>query len=573
MSRAERISRATDQPKSARSGKRGRSGRNHSQHRIHDLHPIIGNRAVQRLVNAAADQAAGPTTHRRPHSANFPLTSTPGPLLQREGSRDAFPWVGEITGTWSAALRKTPLKSPDDPHGNTIFDLPRGSKVTVTGRKGGWLHASVKINGVETSGYISRELVKYVQASVLQLDPIEIEVKIPSVPEALVTLKQAEIEKARAGKGYAPDKAQETEIGLAMSVLKHTGKYTVNPQTFRVGFVETAGTRVEISTIEDFILFVEQVEQQHPSASPAEIASEIRQLWFSDANWEILVSSEGIKEDGKHVNIEDKPDPMAERFNMDALAPRKGGKRLTTALGEVDIGHVMAGIDSSLSPFPQTFPEEHLETRGHNDSNAKLKHKTLKEASGGDSRDFTTWSGDLGQAYAEFLVARFVKEDKTAALADFMKEKAPPAELLGDIHGFIAVQTWKDIPESGRPAGGSLKISNVLRELYLVQSAGKKTYRQYVEKVSGKPGGELRPFIFERSRAFARPWFAKKAREAAFGLGRKTWFGAFTKESALQEWMEEFDRVHGVQEASSDKANKLGKAVDEFIDMLGKAVK
>ena len=69
--------------------------------------------------------------------------------------------------------------------------------------------------------------------------------------------------------------------------------------TFRADYVETAWKQVEVSTIEDFILFVEQVERQYPSATPNEVVSEIRQLWFSDVNGEILVSSEGISTGGK----------------------------------------------------------------------------------------------------------------------------------------------------------------------------------------------------------------------------------------------------------------------------------
>ena len=52
--------------------------------------------------------------------------------------------------------------------------------------------------------------------------------------------------------------------------------------------------KIKITTIEDFILFVETVERQYPSAGPKEVASEIRQLWYSDANWEVMVASQGI---------------------------------------------------------------------------------------------------------------------------------------------------------------------------------------------------------------------------------------------------------------------------------------
>lgn len=514
---------------------------------------VVKNRDAESLLNTI------PTT-------GYSRPSTEAPIQLQE-TRDAYPWVGEIVGAWSVALRETPNKIPSQPHRNTAADLPSGSQVMVTGRRGGWLHVSVQINGVQTTGYVSQELVRYVRASAFEFEPVEIIVKIPSVSEALVILKRAETEKANAGRAYKPGEEQEHEINLAISVLERTGKYTVNPVTYRVGFVETPGKQVEVTTIEDFILFVEQVERQYPSATASEIASEIRQLWFSDVNWEILVKSQGVKEGGKDVDIETAPNPIATRFAMKTLAPTAGSKELATPLGRVDIGHVMAGIDAALSSFPSTYPERYLASRGNDNSDSELKYKTLKAASGGDSRDFTTWAGDLGQAYAEYLVERYVNEE-SATLAEFMNKKAPPAELLGDIHGYIALQVWKEVPAAISPSGGALKVSNVLRDLYLVGGKGQKTYRQYVEKVSGKSNSELRPFIVERAKAFARPWFAKKAKDATSGFGRKTWFGSFSKEGALHEWMEEFDRLDTEHEGSAREEEKLGKAVDDFIVTL-----
>jgi hypothetical protein len=519
---------------------------------------VVENQSVENLLNAI------PKTNQR-----RPLNDS---VIQLKESRDTYPWIGEIVGAWSAAMRETPQKSPSHPHHNTEADLPRGSRVMVTGRQGGWLHVAVLIDGVEKTGYVSQELVKFVKSSSFELEPIEGKIKIPSVSESLVMLKRAETEKAKAGATYKPNEEQQGNIDLAVSVLKHTGKYTVDANTYSVSFVQTADTKIEITTIEDFILFVEDVEHQYPSATPSEIASEIRQLWFSDVNWEILASSEGIRKGNKHVDIETES-PIATRYNMKTLAPVQGGKKLTTPLGEVDIGHVMAGIDAAHSSFPSVYPKARLDSRGHDDSDAELKYKTLKAATGGDSRDFTTWAGDLGQAYAEYMVELYVKKNP-ATLNKFMQDKAPTAELLGDIHGYIAVQVWKEVPASVSPSGDSFKISNVLRYLYLVRGKSNKNYRQYVEKVSGKSGSDLRTFIVQRAKAFARPWFAKKAKDASSGFGRKTWTGAFTKEGALDEWMTEFDRLDAEHESNvKDDAEKLGKVVDDFISTLGGKVK
>jgi hypothetical protein len=71
-------------------------------------------------------------------------------------------------------------------------------------------------------------------------------------------------------------------------------------------------------------------------------------------------------------------------------------------------------------------------------------------------------------------VARWLKDETGAKLATFVSDRAPDAQLLGDIHGFIAVQVQDTIapsasPTGGAPAGGARKASDILRDLYLVE--------------------------------------------------------------------------------------------------------
>ncbi|MCB9232171.1 MAG: hypothetical protein H6581_10935 [Bacteroidia bacterium] len=51
---------------------------------------------------------------------------------------DDYPWEGVVVNAWSAALRKTPQKDPNNPHGNTLADVPKGSRVSVIGKSGSW---------------------------------------------------------------------------------------------------------------------------------------------------------------------------------------------------------------------------------------------------------------------------------------------------------------------------------------------------------------------------------------------------------------------------------------------------
>ena len=484
-----------------------------------------------------------------------------GLMVQREPApeRTSFPWLGKIENTWTASLRSAPTKAADDPHGNTLVDLPKGTDVTVIGHKGGWMHVQVEIDGRALTGYVSTELITYVSPSAFVVPEIVLEMKFPSVAEAFVELKRAEKKKAKEGAAFKPTEEEESRINMAIIVLKGTKKYVVDENSFAVDFVAQSGpVRTKITTIEDFILFVEQVEKQYPSATPQEVASEVRQMWFSDENWEILVASRGISDKGKEVDIETQPNPIASRFDMDQIAPRKGSLQLDTRLGKVDIGHVMAGIDAKISGFAYGA-----------DSN-KLKYETLKTASGGDTLDFATWAGDLGQAYAEYLADRYVNENASASLKTFTEDKAPADEVLGDIHGYVAVEVYKAVPASESPTGNEVKISNILRDMYLVtKSTSAGTSQKYLERVAGKSNSDLKPFITERTLRFARPWFAKKAIEKRGWWDSEGW----TEAGILENTLEEFDKIHSNNEKTATPDNKLETLVDSFLQRLSAPIK
>jgi hypothetical protein len=255
---------------------------------------------------------------------------------------------------------------------------------------------------------------------------------------------------------------------------------------------------------------------------------------------------------------------------MNTLAPAKGSMQFDTRMGKVEIGHVMAGIDARLSGFPSRYPQSHLEKKGHHSSDTELKYKTLKAASSGDSRAFTTWAGDLGQAYAEYLVDRYVQGYASASLSTFISAKAPAEELLGDIHGYIAVEVYRKVPASVRPTGTEYKVSNILRDMYLVEkSASGETYQKYFEEVAGKSGVELKAFITERALAFARPWYAKKAYEHRGWWESEGW----TAEGIIEEAMKDFDKKHQGNEKNADPKDKLETLVVSLFKQLGGSVR
>ena len=496
------------------------------------------------------------------------LADTPGGDDSK--ARRTYPWIGTII-PWSADLRAKPEKSPGDPHRDTLADLPRGSEVRVVANTGGWLRVEVSVDGKMLEGYVSQDLVRY--ASAVELPPLVVTARTPTLREALVTLKRAETARRVQGSAYKPSKDEAQAIDAALEAVTEDGRYAVDRTSYAVSFAASKD-KIKIESIEDFILFVEEVERQYPTASPGQIASEIRQIWFSDSNWELLSAGDGISK----TDIESEPNPIAKKFDMAELSPSakdlragKTNKRLSTPMGTVDISHVLAGIDTRLNGFPAEYPKATLAAHGHDGGESELKYDALKKATGGDSRDFATWAGDAGQAYADFLVSRYVKSEE-APLTHFMSQAMDDDALLGDIHGYIAIDVWKSVPRAESPTGGTRTVSNILRDLYLVsvdKSKKGKTCQSFFEKASGKTSEELKDFIRERTVAFARPWFAKKAVDHRGIWESRGW----TKSGILENALEEFDRVHTAHVSSGAAKDQVDTIIDEILKRLGDELK
>jgi Domain of unknown function (DUF4157) len=86
--------------------------------------------------------------------------------------RESFPWIGRIRGTYSAALRRTPGKDPNNPHAGTVADLPEGKFVDVLGNEKGWLHVRATVDGKEVEGYVSQELVEFNRSDAPPVAPV-----------------------------------------------------------------------------------------------------------------------------------------------------------------------------------------------------------------------------------------------------------------------------------------------------------------------------------------------------------------------------------------------------------------
>jgi hypothetical protein len=379
-----------------------------------------------------------------------------------------------------------------------------------------------------------------------------------SLDEALAYLKDVEDQ----GTAFRPTREQNLRLAEAVTAVRATGKYVVDPKTHHVSFAPAPpGSKRKIDTIEDFILFAEAVEQALPGADAKAVTSEIRQIWFRDENWELLVGSSGIPASGPGGSqaVDLRTDPAMEAFDMKDLRG-SGEKTVTTPFGVVAISHVLAGMDAALSGFPASMPPG-----GTEKDVRQLKYDTLKASTGGDPRPFTTWAGDLGQGYGDYLVRRYVLNDIDVKLEDVMGVDADETQLLGDIHGYILLEASG--ARRPTPAGKAETCSGLLRNFYLQKPPAGETYEGGFLRASGKSKADLVDFVTQQSVAFARIWFAKKELEARGGSTAGGWWKSkgWTKKGILEYNLKDFDKAHQTNEDKAGAEDKLETYVDQLL--------
>lgn len=156
------------------------------------------------------------------------------------------------------------------------------------------------------------------------------------------------------------------------------------------------------------------------------------------------------------------------------------------------------------------------------------------------------------------FISDVVVDGKTGTLADYVAAKAKPEEILGDIHGYIAVQVWKDTSSAEDP-GAMLSVSSILRDLYLLAKPGGTgddgTYRAKFEKVSGKAGKELENFLWSEAFAFAEPWYVKLSLDQSYAAAL----------DGYDELVREFNVAAGQHEERNGNNNTLKGLVHDLL--------
>jgi hypothetical protein len=496
-----------------------------------------------------------PSYDRQGQPVTVPVLPSPAPPASPAGAPGpaaGAPWVGEISAQYNAALRRQPFKDPEHPYDNIDKDLRWGTQVTVSAQEHGWLRVQVGSGPAARSGWVSHELVRHVGPVPAPAAPEPDLILADPLVSALNALHRAERQR-QSDPSWEPSPPERKQLDVWANIVELNPQYIVDRQTFHAGFILVAP--IEVTTIEDFILFVETVEAQYPDADARQVAGEIRQLAYPGPNFESLINGLGIMERNRQVNIESPDNPVAKLFDLKTLKER--AHNMPTALGTVDVLHTIAGLDAALNGGPP--PRGDLAV-----------WEAVNKADAGDPRDVATWAGDLGQAYAEFLVQRYKEGDLGASLGSVASIKASDAQLLGDIHGYIVLELWRQRPRASLADLAVTRVSDILRAMYLETPPGpsgsEPSYRKRVEQVSGVSGADLRALMRRRVLATARVWYAN----AVYHLRTRwmLWPYGVTEAGVIERLMQEFDRFHVLNEREGRPGNQVDVLIDHFLSML-----
>ena len=285
-----------------------------------------------------------------------------------------------------------------------------------------------------------------------------------------------------------------------------------------------------INSINDFIDFLRKSESYYKNlvnASAYDVLSEIRQIWYGNVFFSLLVGSQGVvtTKDGKteYLDIEDKSKVSDELYQCVIQLSQKSSridpcsgklkestepKSAETPLGNVDLGHLVIGVDSAMSGFPKPYPKVFLEDKPA----PKLKwyeHKPymilyymMKMRALDDPKAFATWAGDLGSAYAEYLYCRWCLGNKKANLCDFTKYVAADDELRADIHGYLAAHVYT--AKTGKTLASS---GSEIFHYFYSNVAGGDLVRYFLQVNHRSPMALLQTKIKAQSLSFASLFF------------------------------------------------------------------
>ncbi len=235
---------------------------------------------------------------------------------------------------------------------------------------------------------------------------------------------------------------------------------------------------IGVLPIEQFIHYVEVVEEANPGRSPEEILTLIRKLYYSDTRFDRLLPDspdvpavESCHDDeGRPCSgpvgvcvcetVTDKPPPTPKlqkairclKLHANENAEGDNPSPYVEVNGEwIDIGHVLLGVDALLHPRSEYRPYG--------------KYGVTASMAAG-------WEADVGIAMVllkEHLAnnrkSQEVDSDPAPTLEDYYQYSAPMTDIIGDVDAF------------GVPFEKDGSLSHALRSYYLGDSGAGPGYR------------------------------------------------------------------------------------------------
>lgn len=251
------------------------------------------------------------------------------------------------------------------------------------------------------------------------------------------------------------------------SLLAHQNAHESRPRSAGgPAAIHRCATTDPVIRIDDFVRYVEGVEDAYPSDSPEQIVTRLRELYYGSIPFSILIPmAPGVHPPG--LNDGDLDGETRDRLTSHADENSSGDNPSPYVLlpnGErVDVGHMLLGLDALL--HPTTIPPY--------------------SSFGMSNIDPSSWVADLGIASVWWTMYErgtphgdMPRRPSSPTLEAFYQMSAPVEDILGDADSFGLHAHWESSQGGFWGFVSSLllgpdRLSEVLRGYYL--GSGRET--------------------------------------------------------------------------------------------------
>ncbi len=232
----------------------------------------------------------------------------------------------------------------------------------------------------------------------------------------------------------------EIDIGGRVSYLEYSQQVVSNDRSYVA--MGSGVTPATLATIQDFIALVERIEAAYAGLPWQDITSRIRKEYYPGPGngaysgiraaftWDDLIDEQEVV-----PPLQSPPVAMAD------IAALRRTQTVAAPGGDVDIGHVLTGVDS------MNFP---------NVAGIFARHNTSGPAA-------ATWSGDVGSALVNYATDATLNDDSDETREHFYQSYAGRDDMFGDYDG-IVLADLSSLPDDA-------PLSQRLRTYYITDAA------------------------------------------------------------------------------------------------------